>query len=183
MERLLTGDEVYKISGPKTKLILYPQLKKYASIEQLFGRDEKVIILYITEQERNSTVGHWVLLTKIVRNGKVIVEFNDSYGLLLDDEIDFNSYEKQVQFGQSERLLTRLLYTFSLDPKHEVHYNEKKLQKLKNGVNSCGRWVALRAKYYKIPLEQYQKIWENLQKEGYNLDDFAVALTDNLLNK
>lgn len=183
MERLLTGEEIKQLAGSNTRVILYPELNNCDTIEQLFGNDDKLIILYITDEEQDSIVGHWVLLTKQNRNGRNIVEFSDSYGMQPDDEIKFNSREKQERFDQKDRSLTRLLYEFSLGKKNEVHYNEMKLQKLSKGVNSCGRWVALRAKFYKIPLRHYQKIWKDLKQEGYNLDDVAVALTDELLLK
>ena len=178
---LLSDKQVKKIIGGKSKLIAYPELAQYSSIDDLFGDCNKIILLYVNEMNDNSMVGHWCLLTRVKRGNKTIVEFQDPYGYVPDKEMDFYDEHWKSQSGQDHNYLTRLLYNFSLDPNHEVHYNELPMQKDDPNINTCGRHIGLRGHFYKIPLEQYQKIFKNLKNKGYDLDDIVTKLTNQLL--
>jgi hypothetical protein len=181
MERLLSGDEVLKLCGGDCKLITYPELAKYKTLKQLFGNKKKVIMLYLTHNDGQNMVGHWVLLTRVNRKGKTIIEFNDSYGLFPDKQLNFVSKQKQEQLGQDEKYLTKLLYEASKLPNTEIHYNEMGLQKKGKGINSCGRWVGFRGRNYLTPLEDYQAFFKDAKKRKVNLDELITIETNKLL--
>ena len=79
-----------------------------------------------------------------------------------------------------QKFLTQLLYDFSLNPKHKIYYNEVPFQKESKSINTCGRHIAVRGHFYKIPLETYQKIFKNLKKKGLNIDELIMYLSNKL---
>jgi len=183
MEKLLSDDEVKKIAGRDSKVITYPDLKKYSSIPQLFGKANKIIILYLNERNGNSFIGHWVLLLRRKdKNGKEILEFNDSYSTYIDAYFDDQSSEQREMLDQGSGYLSRLLYKYCKNnPNVELHYNEFPFQKEGAGINTCGRWVGLRAHFSAVPLEKYQNLFQRVRANGHDLDKVVVDLTDELL--
>ncbi len=125
----------YLDAGSK-KIIKYSELDQFRTIEELLPNDKDYKIILI---EQNPNSGHW---TCILRYGKTC-EFFDSYGLRFDEELNFISKVKNRLLGQDVKLLSLLLN----DAKARgwnVIWNKTKLQQLKNGVNTCGRWCLLR---------------------------------------
>jgi hypothetical protein len=182
-EKLLSDDEVVRLAGPDSKVMLYPDLQQYQNINQLFGRKKKIIILYLNEKTPDSVVGHWTLLTKQRRGGKEILEFADSYGGEIDSQLEYHNKSKRKQLDQEHGFLSRLLFNHmnGKEDKIELHYNEVPLQKSKENINTCGRWVGVRGHFYDIPLEKYQSIFKKLKTEGYDLDEVITHLSDKLL--
>lgn len=180
-EVLLSDKQMLKLAGKGTKLMSYPDIGKYSSINELFGNDNKIIILYLNEVSGDSMSGHWTCLIRRREGKNVVVEFDDSYSYAPDDELKWHSKSKQMEMGQDKNYLTHLLYQFSLQPNSIVEYNEDKLQSKGDSVATCGRFVALRCHFYKVPLKSYQTVWRGLKNDGYDLDEVAVYMSD-LLN-
>lgn len=183
MDKLLTNHEVLKLAGRDAKVLLYPEIQNYDTLDQLFGNKNKIIILYLNEKTPKATIGHWVLLTRVYRNGKQIIEFNDSYGGEIDSQLEYHNEEKREQLDQEHGYLSRLLYNHCIqdEANREIHYNELQLQKLKPNINTCGRFCGIRAHFYEIPLEKYQLIFKKLEDENYDLDDLIVKLSNKIL--
>lgn len=183
IKKLLTDDDILKIIGNNAKVITYPEIKNFKKLNDLFGKCTKIIILYINEIDEKGIVGHWCLLTKTKRNNKVIIDFMDPYGYLPDDILSYYTDEWRIESGQDKNYLTKLLYDYSLNNKHEIHYNELPLQLEKKDINTCGRWVAVRGFFHKVPLNAFQNVFKKLKNEGYNLDVIITKLSNMLLNK
>ncbi len=177
---LLTDQQMLKLAGPGSRIISYPEIKEYSSIEELFGRSKKLIILYLNEVQGNNYNGHWCCLLKRREGRDTVVEFDDPYALPPDDELLWHSKQKLASLGEEHNYLEMLLHDFSLKPNHFVDYNEDKLQSDREDISTCGRWIVLRCHFYKIPLEQYQDFWRDLKRRGYDLDQVAVEFTDML---
>ena len=181
LETLLTDKDIQRIIGHPSKIVTYPDLKNYKSIEQLFGNVDHVVLLFINEIEGNNISGHWCLLTRTKRNNNTIIEFLDPYGIDIDLQKKYYSKIWKDESGQTTNYLSRLLYKFMKESKNnKVEYNEFGLQKEKPDINTCGRHVGLRGFFYKIPLPKYQKIFKDMKKKGYNLDKIVTVLTNQL---
>jgi hypothetical protein len=139
LARMTTGDDFDRyLHGASNKILKYSELGKYYNdtVEELLPEETDYRIILI---EQNYNTGHWVC---ILRYGKTI-EWFDSYGIKPPNELNFISAVKNKFLGQKKKTLIDLLD----DAKSRgwnVIYNKKKLQKLKNGINTCGRWVILR---------------------------------------
>ena len=133
----ITGDDIdrYLDAGSK-KILKYSELSNYRTIEELLPEpvDYRIILI-----EQNVDTGHWCC---ILRYNKVI-EWFDPYGIKPDGELSFISKMKNRLLGQDVKYLTNL---FSEATRRDwtCIYNKKRLQKLKQGINTCGRWVLLR---------------------------------------
>lgn len=182
IEYQLSDKDILKIIKHPAKTITYPELINYGSIDLLFGKYHIILLLYVNNEDEGDIEGHWCLLTLVNRNGNKICEFLDPYGYFPDDELCFYSAKWREESGQDKKLLTKLLYDFSLIPNHKIYYNEVPFQKESATINTCGRWIAIRGHFYKVPLEEFQKYFKQLKKDGWNLDKLSVCIS-NLLSK
>ena len=77
IKKPLSDDDIKQILGKSCKIIMYPDLEKYNSIDLLLpSPNDFCIILLIEDQNKYNISGHWVALLKY--NG--IYEFFDPYG-------------------------------------------------------------------------------------------------------
>ena len=83
----LSNDQIIDVVGdPADDIILYKDLHKFNSIEELFKDDNLRIILI----ETKPSYGHWVSL---IKDGDTYIYFN-SYGFAPDHELQFLHYLK-----------------------------------------------------------------------------------------
>lgn len=145
--RMFSDGDIDRWVG-KGHIIKYSDLADYNTINDLLPNDKDFKIILI---ESSVNQGHWVCVMKY---GDIIEYFN-SYGS--KPEYDFKFIPTMIRhlLGQGGNLLTKLLRTKNKGQK--IYYNKKKLQKINNNVNTCGRWVVARVLAMKV---------------GYELDDF-----------
>lgn len=177
LSKELSDNEVLKIAGNNTKVMLYTDLYKYKDLDAVFGKYKKIILLYIHDRTGNTVSGHWTAMIKQPDR----IEHFDSYGLLPDEILyRYKSKAERAKTNQPKNYLTTLLYTYTKLP---IHYNQYKYQQLKDNVNSCGYHTAIRCRYSKIPLEEYQKIFNTFKKNKINTDELVVMLGNQYLKK
>ena len=183
MDKLLSDNEVKQLAGRDAKVMTYPEIGGFTSLDALFKGRNKLIILYLNEKEGESYIGHWVLLLRKFKGKTEIIEFNDSYSNEIDEYFDDTPKEKRRELGQDKGHLSRLLYKHCLYSSHKVEiiYNEVPMQKLSPNINTCGRWVGLRGYFSGIDLDDHQNEFKKLKREGYDLDKIVTLLTDKLL--
>jgi hypothetical protein len=130
------------------KLLKYSQLENINDINELLP-EEKDYRIILTENKQNS--GHWCALTRI----NDVYTWFDSYGEKPDGELKYISAIMNKVLGQDKKHLSRILKTIR-EP-NQIFYNETKYQKLKEGINTCGRWCICFLLLHHI---------------GYDLDEF-----------
>lgn len=171
MEKLITGEDFNRfLSNGEQHILKYGDLANMKVIEELLpeSRDYKIILI-----ETAYNTGHW---TCILRYGKTI-EWFDSYGLAVDSELRFIDTMKKKMLGEDHKHLTRLLNDATKRGFHVI-WNKRKLQKFKNGVNTCGRWVILRITMFKDMLFDLHDFLEFIDKSltgsGLKNDELVV---------
>lgn len=137
----------YFIDAPQ-KLLKYSQLENINDINELLP-EEKDYRIILTENQKNS--GHWCCITR----DKNIYTWFDSYGEKPDGELKYISAIMNKILGQDKKHLSRILKTIR-EP-NQIFYNETKYQKLRDGINTCGRWCIC---------------FLLLHHMGYNLEEF-----------
>lgn len=165
-ERMATNigdDDLKKYFGPSINdhIIKYSDLVNYNSIEELLPNHRSYKIILI-EDKINS--GHWVLLIRFNNE----IEFFNSYGLKPSSEIDFIGHIQNWFLGQDIKHLNILLN--KARNKFKIIYNKKRFQVLKNGINTCGRWIILRLimlLFFNMNLYDFNLFIDKL-KEKYN---------------
>ena len=137
-------------------IIKYSDLANYNNINDLLPNDKDFKIILI---ESSVNQGHWVAIMKY---GDIIEYFN-SYGTKPEYDFKFISNMIKHLLGQGGNLLTKLLKT--KDKGQKIYYNKKKLQRINDSINTCGRWVVARVLAMKV---------------GWELDDFINKVEDKM---
>ena len=130
LARPLSGTEVAeRLGGP---VIRYKQLAGMAELPK-----RPFALLYESAEKS----GHYccVIDTRDTA-GRPCVEMFDSYGMAPDRQREFISKEYLEASGQGRPYLARLLLPFN-----NVAYSSQRLQHLRPGISTCGRWVVARA--------------------------------------
>jgi hypothetical protein len=160
-EKALSNREVLNLVNNKANLLLYKDLHNFNNIDEVLGPHQACFLLY----ESKKNFGHWCCVFKIDNN---TIEFFDPYGYFVDDELDFIPENFRKISNQDYPHLSYLLYKSP----YMLSYNEHNFQELAKGVNTCGRWCALRMILRNYTLEEFQKIFNKI-----NGDELVTLLT------
>ena len=136
--------------------IVYSQLRNMTPDELLSLMP--VAILYQVEE----TVGHWTLLHRTPEG----IEFFDPYSFMPDAEFKVMEYKQPHYLAN---LLAKLQETVP------IHYNQYKFQRRGENINTCGRWVIIRALFGNMPLDLFAcMITRACEKLSCKPDQLAV---------
>jgi len=167
-EYALGDDDITKILG-HTSILTYPDLNDITDITQIFDKDGRCVLLFLTEDEQT---GHW---TGLLRNANTI-EYFDPYGYAPDADRKWLSRDKLRELDQERPVLTKLLR----DSGMKVYFNTYGFQADREDVNTCGRWVVSRLLLRKLTLPQFKK---RVDDSGMKPDDFVSALTYKIIKR
>lgn len=157
---------------PTLKIITYPQLHDYKTIEDALDEKGRLLILYLTEDEHT---GHWVCLLK--RRNTNTIEYFDPYGNYKpDEEGKWLSQADLVRFRQDCKYLTELLDK----SQSRVVYNKVPFQKETTDMNTCGRHCVTRLYLKHLSLKEYTQM---ILDSGTHPDDFVSAFTHKMLGR
>jgi hypothetical protein len=163
----LSTKDVYKLMEGKTKILTYPQLKKFSNLDTLLVPYDNVIILYLTKER----FGHYCCVAR--RNGKIC--FFDSYGgdKKPDEQLDFINPQFRLKSDQGYPYLTKLLY----EAPEPVEYNEYIYQAKGPSIATCGRHCVCFIKSG-LDIDGYNKYINKLSKKyNMNFDELVTYLT------
>ncbi len=167
--------DLFKFTNKTFNVITYPEFKKIKSIDELFNKPnskfelypqvietsriypfdpDSAVILYLSQP--NS--GHWTAIKRY----KNRYDFLDSYGEILDDQLNYIDPKFKKQSNQTRNILTKLLYDKTKNNNTQVHYNNQQLQKLDNSA-TCGRYAALFIRS-NLKVEQFVNTIKKLSK-------------------
>lgn len=165
----LTGTDVDFLTKGNATLILYEDLIKFNSIVDMFGKLNNVILLFPVQ---NETSGHWICIS--IYPEKKIINHWDSYGMNWMQERGYtkNNYVKQNLLG--------LLYTKAQYEGWTITWNKYKLQKMKNGISTCGRWSCMRSRMSYLNNDEFAKLFLN---QKMNPDWLITCLTFTALDE
>ena len=107
VKKPLSDNELKNILGNNLKIIMYPDLAKYSSIELLLPEPNDYCIILIVESETKFNIeGHWVALLEY--DG--MYEFLDPYGNDVDvDLMTWMDAKARATLHESKPYLTYLL--------------------------------------------------------------------------
>jgi len=131
----MTDAQIKQILGEGSKIMKYAELANYKTIDELLPREKDFVILLIEDQPQH---GHFCILLKYDNT----VEWFNSYAYYPDRQKNMLNKAMNVMLGQNENFVTELMKNST---GYKLIYNKKRLQKLKEGINTCGRWTVLRA--------------------------------------
>lgn len=156
-----SGQDIYLLCDKKVKVLKYPELRNFKTLEDAWGPHKAMIILYLTKEH----YGHWCA---VFRADKNTLEFFDPYGSFPDSEIDMiraTRPDAPLQLPWLTRLMARSHYN--------ILYNKQKLQQFKKDVNTCGRWCGMRVVMRDTPLQEFIDMF--ISKSNKKSPDWLVT--------
>lgn len=155
----LNFDQLRNLAGPevseKCRWLEYDDILKYQSLQQLMSLGACVILLEI-ESRVAPKVGHFILL---LDHGDHYEHF-DSYGLNMDEERAITQEHHLTNIFKNSR--------------KPIVDNSKKLQALREDINTCGRWVVARLLLRDLELGPFIQL---LNYFHVNYDDLISIMT------
>lgn len=163
----LSNFDIMKLLNGNTNIILYPNLHKYASINEMIKPYGSCIILF----ENAPRYGHWCCLFKV---NEYELEFFNPYGGFPDDSLQHISTNFRKKTNQLKPLLSILM----INSPYKLSYNEFAFQKLDKNIKTCGRHCVVRLKNRNLSLYEYYDYLNKLSNEtGYNFDEIVTLMT------
>ena len=124
-------------------IIKYSDLANYTSITDLLPDQKSYKIILIENDDFNK--GHWVAIMRYCdkqNDNKDTIEYFNSYGKAPDTQKSVIGACRNMVLGQTENYLSKLIKSRPKDIKYV--WNRTPFQKIKVGINTCGRWLVLR---------------------------------------
>jgi hypothetical protein len=132
---LTDGDIVrYFGDGVESKILKYSELANYQTIDELLPKERDFRIILVEDSHNK---GHWCCILKYNKT----IEWFNPYGIRPDAQKNLLGKVRNQMLGQHEDYMTKLMKGGN---GYKLIYNKKRLQKLKAGINTCGRWIILR---------------------------------------
>lgn len=160
----LSDSDILRITDNKTKIIRYEELENITSIDEILDPYGCCVILYQLEEG----YGHFCALLKHSYNK---LEFFGSYGLKIDEQLKYSTYNLRKHNGVETPHLSHLIEQSN----YSVISNTVKLQKFKKDINTCGRWVSLRIRFKDTPIKRFIELFT--QNQNYDGDFWVAAMT------
>jgi len=157
----LTGQEVEITTNGHCPVHLYHDLKNFSHIRGVIGQHNACIVLFPV---KSSTNGHWISI--LYHPDTNTIEHFDPYGFSPDVELKYSSDPETQQ-----NLLMRF-YNQAKQEGYKVIFNPYRFQKLKDGINTCGKHSSIRARFRYLNIEQYKKLMMNQNNDP----DFLVSI-------
>lgn len=155
--------------GVEGKILKYSELANYKNIDELLPkpRDFRIILV-----EDSVNKGHWCCILKYDK----VVEWFNPYGIRPDAQKNMLGKVRNIMLGQDKDYMTELMLK---SDGYKLIYNKKRLQKLKEGINTCGRWIILRCICMKdllMDLENFIKMVDDTAEKSQLPKDALVAI-------
>lgn len=170
----LSADQLLK-AVPGAAFIKYPDIARFHSVDDLLASSpiQVVFVLYLT----SAAGGHWTVL---FRRPDGVIEWFDSYGIAVDNELSFVTPDARVALKETTPLILSLLVKSGQHEKWT--WNKYDLQSEDPRYQTCGRWAILRALHRDMNDDAFHAFIQNeARKDKNNFDFTAVRLTDPLL--
>jgi len=168
IQKSLSDRDIKKFFDNQIKIMRYSELSKYDNIKDVLHPYNRVIIL-IEAGDSN----HWVLLQLIQHpSKKPYILFFDSYGISVGNEFDVIPRSIQHMTKQDRNQILHLLINQPLP----VHYNQYRLQKLQDGVNTCGRWCSVKGMLMDMTEDEFNDTIRNICKQEDLLPDELICV-------
>ena len=192
LKHSLNTEEVEKIVGNVNKsysnnlklITAHNKEKLYDCINSNYVYDI-FLVHYLTEIYKNLESGHWVCVA--VDHFKKKIYFFDPYGTFVDDGLKCIPKNFRQYTGQDSRDIGKFMEYMNRNYGYTLYYSQHHYQKLKKGINTCGRWCGLFLRHiiHGGNEESFYNLVNELCKK-YKFTDFDIfvtLITNNLIKK
>jgi hypothetical protein len=162
----LSDSEIRNFFQGKVNILKFSELTGKTLVDVL-GKYLKCVVLFEDKPDR----GHWCLLHVV--KGKYL-EWFDSYGIIPENEFDYIPKSFLKLSMQERGTLIKLLLSSSL----QCRYSQYRLQQLKNGINTCGKWCCVRGLFNDIDENDFHALMTDYK--GFSPDQIVNKIYLNL---
>jgi hypothetical protein len=163
----LSNKDIFKLLNGKVKIVVYPDLYKYNTLDQVMGPHKACILLF----EARKNYGHWVCIFKLNEN---TVEFFNPYGGFPDDSLKFINQDFRKETHQDIPILSQLM----IDSRYKLTYNEFIFQQHSKDIKTCGRHCVVRLLFRDLSLYEYEELLKYISDQtNLNYDEIVTLLT------
>jgi hypothetical protein len=163
----LSNFDILKLLNGKANIVLYPDLVKYSTIDEVLGQYGACVLLFMAKKN----YGHW---TAIFKRTDDSIEFFNPYGGFPDDSLKFIPCHFRKISNQLHPYLSLLMY----NSPYNLSYNEFKFQEHKDNIRTCGRHCVVRLWNRNLDLYQYKKLLDQISDDNnINYDEIVTLLT------
>jgi len=163
----LSNTDITDLLDDKVKILLYPDIIKFKTIDELLKPFGAVIILF----ESKPNYGHWCAIWKLNKN---TVSFFNSYGGYPDDSLLHIDEGFRWISNQKYPYLSHLL----VQSPYNLTYNEYNYQAHSQDIKTCGRWCVLRILLRDLNDDQFHKfVVDNIRRYHITPDELVTLLT------
>jgi len=155
--------------GAEGKILKYSELANYKHIDELLPKERDFRVILVEHQNNQ---GHWCCIMKYNKT----IEWFNPYGVRPDGQKNMLGKLRNQLLGQAEDYMTHLMKS---SKGYKLVYNKARLQKLKQGINTCGRWIILRIicmKDMMMDLKMFIKMVKDTQEATGLPKDALVAI-------
>lgn len=165
----LSNYDILKILDNKCNIILYPDLHKYNTLDEILYPYDSCILLF----EAQPKYGHWVALIRHNND----VEFFNSYGGFPDDSLKQIDKKFAKQSNQDVPYLSLLM----LKCPYNLFYNEFQFQKKNKNTKTCGRHCIVRVLNKHMDIYNYKSMLDTIKNDyGYDYDKIVTFITEEI---
>lgn len=162
----LTTSTIKDICNNRVNIFLYHELAEISDPMKLFYKDGFGIVpMVLLYPIRSESDGHWCAL--IYNRDSNIIYYFDPYGFPIEYYKKYGFYEREY--------LSELL-TVAQENGITIDLAPTKLQKIDRGVNTCGRYSALRAVFSNLSNTEFCNMLEEKIKLN-NPDEIVTLMT------
>jgi len=169
MDYSLSDGDIKFLTNGRCKIETYDNIKGTSSIDELFGDTDCIALLY---QLKSKNYGHWTALIRDRDN--MIIYYFDPYGGILDDPINHVDPRIAKELHANHNYLARLIEKDG----YSCDYSDYPLQRLEDGINTCGRHVAARIIHNDLTNDEYVNEFYEGKRAGSGSDEHARWFTD-----
>jgi hypothetical protein len=162
----LSDADLVKVLGDDVKIVMYPDLHRMRTLDEVMGPGGAAIILFEAKPE----YGHWCTVFRAPGGDNGLVEFFNPYGGYPDDSLRYINKSFAERTNQDEPYLSRLM----MESPYRLSYSPYAFQSHGNNVKTCGRHCAARLMLKDLPLDDY-KDWITAQARKTRTDADAVV--------
>jgi hypothetical protein len=166
LRTLVSASDAPKRRVHDVPIVAYKDIPRIRSIPELLGAEGTCIIWYQT----GDNMGHW---TSLVRIGPKKLEFFCPYGMSIDKQLAMIPVDYRMRTGQQAPHLTNLINSQGW----AVVSSGMKLQKMKSGVSSCGRFVGIRIAMYQQGIRNLSDFQHLFVNQKLTPDEYAALLS------
>jgi hypothetical protein len=166
----LSNHQLLKIFNNDIKIVVYSDINKYKTLNDLFEKFNKIIFLY----DFNNNYGHWCCLFK----RKNEYSFFDSYGFYPDKAIKYVPKNYLMENYENCNYLIRLLENIAKKENVIISYNEYQFQSYSPNIQTCGYWCVHRLKNISLSVKEYHILFKNIK----NKDNAIILLVSEYIN-